>query len=223
MFCTNKNPRSNAPLSSTHRKRAREYLEPSHDSELCRFVLATQGKEVPERHSFDKGQHSRCVQRTHSNHADRFGLQKRRLVESFEGLNLEQSSQKPAVKQSKKLIQVLNSVEFSDYEASSQADQSVGCSAGLLDSEMACNEPEEINTGDGLTEAKSCDRSHSSDFSQYNSSFNSMLNKSFSSDKEMVKFEIADKDIRDQAYRQFSLQRPSFLDKAESCIGRSRS
>ena len=50
-----------------------------------------------------------------------------------------------------------------------------------------------------------------------------MLNTSFSSDKEIVKLEIADKDIRDQAYKQFSLQRPSFLDKADNCIGRSRS
>ena len=88
---------------------------------------------------------------------------------------------------------------------------------------MASHEPAEIHTGDGLTDDKGCDRSHSSDFSQYNSSFNSVLNQSFSSDKEIVKFEIADKEIRDQAYRQFSLQRTSFLDKADNCITRSRS
>ena len=93
----------------------------------------------------------------------------------------------------------------------------------MLDSEMACQEPEEAHTRDGRTDAKSCDRSHSSDFSQYNSSFNSVLNNSFSSDKEIVKFEIADAEIRDQAYKQFSLQRSSFLDKADNCITRSRS
>ena len=74
MFSEIKNSRANAPLSGARRKRAREYLEPSHDSELLRFVLATQGKEEPERYAYDKGPHIKSVQRTHSNHADRFGL-----------------------------------------------------------------------------------------------------------------------------------------------------
>ena len=55
MFSEIKNSRANAPLSGGRRKRAREYLEPSHDSELLRFVLATQGRDEPERYAYEKG------------------------------------------------------------------------------------------------------------------------------------------------------------------------
>ena len=82
----------------------------------------------------EAGHSSRSVQRHPTDLNDQFGLQKRRLVESFEGLTLLSHNQYTLMNNKKQspgkrqLIQVLNSVEFeaseseADYQGELQGD-----------------------------------------------------------------------------------------------------
>ena len=65
----------------------------------------------------EAGHSSRSVQRHPTDLNDQFGLQKRRLVESFEGLTLLNHNHKNQSPGKRQLIQVLNSVEFEASES----------------------------------------------------------------------------------------------------------
>ena len=65
----------------------------------------------------EAGHSSRSVQRHPTDLNDQFGLQKRRLVESFEGLTLLSHNNKKQSPGKRQLIQVLNSVEFEASES----------------------------------------------------------------------------------------------------------
>lgn len=154
--------------SDKPRKRRREYLETDHDSELVRFVLATQGKDETETYSYSRG-HARSVSKTPSEKGNHFGLQKRRMIESFKGLTLEgyhMSSPSRPVRTKKKLVQVLNSVEFSDYERSSEIEPSLDCGDSMIDSEFGNIEGEAfISTKGNFSDDRSWNQTQFSEFS----------------------------------------------------------
>ena len=166
MLCEKTQKRANPNQSDKPRKRRREYLETDHESELVKFVLATQGKEETETYTYSRG-HARSVSKTPSEKGDHFGLSKRRMIDSFKGLSLEgchMSSPSRPVRAKKKLVQVLNSVEFSDYEHSSEIEPSLAGDS-MLDSSLGDIEGQAfISTKGNFSDDRSWNQTQFSEF-----------------------------------------------------------
>ena len=98
-----------------------------------------------------------------------------------------------------KLIQVINSVEFSDYDGKSEVGLSLDCQDSMVDSESTNNFAEESSTKGNFSDDRSWNQSLLSDFSQFNVSQKSNIADSTNvpNKKGIVKLEIADKDMRD--------------------------
>merc|ERR1712176_1614191 len=123
------------------------------------------------------------------------------MIESFKGLTLEgshmSSPSRPASKKNK-LVQVLNSVEFSDYDGSSDIGRSLG-GESMIDSEFSNIEADaSLSTKGNFSDDKSWNQSYLSDVSQQNSSpYMRPASKTHTyipSNKGIVKYEILDKD-----------------------------
>ena len=127
------------------------------------------------------------------------------MIESFKGLTLEgshmSSPSRPARKKNK-LVQVLNSVEFSDYDGSSDIGRSLG-GESMIDSEFS--NIEALSTKGNFSDDKSWNQSYLSDVSQQISSPHirptSKTHTYIPSSKGIVKYEMADKDSNGQMSR----------------------
>ena len=71
----------------------------------------------------------------------------------------------------KQLVQVLNSVDFSDYDGCSESgQQSLQCGESMVDSEFLTNGPDELSTKGNFSDDRSWNKSCFSEFSQTNKS-----------------------------------------------------
>ena len=142
-LCNQQSYLSSAGSHHSGKKRRREFLDMAQDSEseLVKFVLDTQGKlskknndvvKALSQASYDEtsqlgqrstqsisscgvNQTSRSVHRIYTDSSDQFGLQKRRMIEDFQGMSIRSNGyggQQRKSPQKRQLIQVLNSVDF---------------------------------------------------------------------------------------------------------------